>query len=312
MSTRRILITGSEGLIGQALGARLVRRGEDTRCIDLRSRDPASRGDLRDPRTIAEAVDGIDGVIHLAAVARVGEAERDPEQCLQTNVIALRRLLQAMAASRRNPWLLFASSREVYGHPGAFPVTEDSPLRPVNVYGHSKAEGERLVEQASRAGVGAAIVRLPNVFGGQADHADRVVPTFTRRALANATLRVEGANNAFDFVFIDDAVEGLVRVTDVLLLGRRALPPIHLVSGASTTLAELAAMVVRLTRSSSHIEIAPPRSFDVSRFSGDPARARQLLGWRAEVPLEDGLSRFIAAHRRSSAPSSWPSQELVQ
>ncbi|MCB9686079.1 MAG: hypothetical protein H6735_13640 [Alphaproteobacteria bacterium] len=78
------------------------------------------------------------------------------------------------------------------------------------------------------------------------------------------------------------------------------LPPVHFLTGTRTTLGELAALAVGLAGSASPIREAPPRSYDVSSFCGDPSRARELLGWSAQVSLRDGLSRLIAAYRTQS------------
>ena len=93
-----------------------------------------NHGDVRDPRQVHAAVDGCGGVIHLAAVSRVATAQRDPGLCEATNVGGLSNVLQAAASSSRQPWVVFASSREVYGQPEQLPVREDSPLQPMNVY----------------------------------------------------------------------------------------------------------------------------------------------------------------------------------
>ncbi|MEZ5069360.1 MAG: NAD(P)-dependent oxidoreductase, partial [Bacteroidia bacterium] len=214
-----------------------------------------------------------------------------------TNVDGLRNVLQAAASSERRPWVVFASSREVYGQPDRLPVTEDCPLRPVNLYGRSKVAGEQLVDAARRDSVRACVVRLSNVFGATGDHADRVVPAFARAAVLGQPLRVDGADHTVDFTHIDDVTRGIVALTDLLLGGRDAPPPIHFVSGTPTTLGELARMAVAIAGSSSPLRHAPPRDFDVARFVGDPKRARELLGWAPEVRLEDGLTRLLQAFR---------------
>lgn len=293
---QRILITGSCGLIGTGLAGVLQSRGADLRLLDTAARSDAA-GDVRDPDRVRAAVDTCDGIIHLAAVSRVVWGEQQPEACWATNVGGLRNVLEAAASSARKPWILFASSREVYGQPERLPVDEDCPLRPVNIYGRSKVEGESLVEVARRDGVRASTMRLSNVFGATSDHVDRVVPAFARAAAVGEELRVDGAGHTFDFTHIDDVAAGIAALVDLVSEPGSPPPPIHFVSGVPTTLQQLAETAIRLASSSSTVRYAPPRDFDVARFVGSAERAKRLLGWAPTVPLELGLGRLIHAFR---------------
>ena len=287
-----ILVTGAEGLIGRRLCARLRAEGLEVRAFDLkRSRDE----DICNRRSLAAALDGVEGVIHLAAVSRVAWGERDPALCQATNVGALNALVElSLAASR--PWLIFASSREVYGHPGRLPVAEDDPLQPVNTYARSKRDGERIVEAASGGGLVANICRFSNVYGSPLDHADRVVMAFATAAARGGVMSVEGSANMFDFTAVNDAVDGLWRLVQATRQGER-LPPVHFVSGQGTTLGELAEIAAERALAKVTIREAPARTYDVSRFVGDPARARALLGWTARADLAEEISSLIAALR---------------
>jgi nucleoside-diphosphate-sugar epimerase len=288
----RILITGSSGLVGSALAPALAARGVDVTRIDIQA-SGATNGDVRDRERVRRAVEGTRGIIHLAAVSRVVWGERDPELCWSTNVGGLRNVLEVAASSPMRPWVIFASSREVYGQPEHLPVTENCPLRPVNVYGRSKAEGEKLVEAARREGVRACTIRLSNVFGSTNDHADRVIPAFACAAVLGQTLRVDGSNHSFDFTHIDDITLGIVALAELLATAETAPDPIHFASGVPTTLGELAAMAIRLAGTGATIRHAPPRDFDVASFYGSTDRAKEILGWEPRVSLEEGLSRLI-------------------
>ena len=288
---RRILITGSEGLIGSALRAVLTARSWEIVGLDLRG-SGSERGDIRTPERVREAVAGCDGIVHLAAVSRVVWAEHDPERCWATNVGGIRNVLEAAGERTPRPWLLFASSREVYGQPERLPATEDTALRPVNVYGRSKAEGERLVEEAAARGPHTSTVRLSNVYGSARDHVDRVVPAFARAAATGSVIRMDGAGCTFDFTHIDDAVRGMVALIDRLEKGQ-PMPTVHLLTGRPTTLGELAAMANAAAAKTVPVVEAPARSFDVARFHGDPSRARRLLGWTPRVEFQAGFERLV-------------------
>lgn len=290
-----ILITGSAGLVGTALAVILRSRGFPVRGLDLR--DSTSTGDVRDPEAVRRAVSGCAGVVHLAAVSRVIWGEQDPVACRSTNIDGTRTVLDAAHEAPGRPWLIFASSREVYGQPLRLPAGEDTPLAPVNVYGRTKEAGERMIAEARSHGLRAAVVRLSNVYGSLVDYPDRVVPAFARAAVAGAALRVEGSGHTFDFTHVDDTVRGIALLAELLDRGEPPPPPIQFLTGRATTLGELASLVVALAGGRSEILEAAPRNFDVAQFWGSPARARELLGWSPQVSLNEGISGLIAAIR---------------
>ncbi|AKT40585.1 NAD-dependent epimerase/dehydratase family protein [Chondromyces crocatus] len=294
---RPLLITGSEGLIGRALGQSLVASGFEIRGLDLRARAGIGQGDVRVLETVRERMRDCVGVVHLAAVSRVIWGEQDPQGCWETNVGGTGNVLTAALGAQHRPWVLFASSREVYGQPRDVPVSEDAPLAPLNVYGRSKVMGERLLEEVREAGLRTAVVRLSNVYGSPEDHPDRVVPAFARAALLRGQLRVDGAGNTFDFTHLSDTVRGLVGLVAALEGGEGKLPPVHLVTGIPTTLGALARLAVTLAGTGAEVVEAAPRDFDVSHFHGSPQRAKEILGWEAQVSIEAGLAKLIEAFR---------------
>lgn len=298
--TGRILITGACGLVGTVLAERLRAAGDATRGIDLRSPDPVEQIDIRDREAVARAVAGARGIVHLAAVSRVVTAEQDPDKCWSVNVSGTEAILDAALRSSTCRWVIYASSREVYGEQDALPIAETAPLRPMNVYARSKAAAEDLTYAAARSGsIAVSVLRFSNVFGRVTDYPDRVVPAFARAAVEGGTLRVDGADHLFDFTHVDDVVGGIARTIARLEEIEDSLDPIHLVSGTATTLGDLAGLAVRLAGNDAKIVQAPPRSFDVARFCGDPSRAKSVLGWKAETDLAAGLADLIARFKLS-------------
>lgn len=297
---KRILLTGSEGMLGRALSHTLVAAGYEVVPYDLLAHSPAGLGDVRDLTRLRERLRGCSGIVHLAAVSRVSWGEAEPDTCYATNVTGTARVLEAAESSDLRPWVLLASSREVYGNPTALPADESSPIAPLNVYGRSKAQAETLVlarqrrpgEASSR--LNAAIVRLSNVYGSLHDHPDRVIPAFVQAALVGAPLVLRGAQNRLDFIHIHDVVGGLGRVIQALEAGRW-LPPINLCAGTSISLEGLAGLTLRLSGSSSSLQRVDPEHCAVSSFCGSAALAGLLLDWRPQIPLELGLRHFILA-----------------
>lgn len=289
----RILVTGSAGLVGSLLIERFRARGDDVVPFDLR--DPHRPRDILDPAAVACVMDGVDGIVHLAAISRVAWGEMHPTVCQAVNADGTAVVVGAALASGGRPWLALASSREVYGDAGDGPVPEDAPLRPVNAYGRSKRDAEAIVAAAD---LPTAILRLSSVYGGPRDHPDRVVPSLTWQALEGLPLVVTGADAFFDFTHVEDTVDGLIATIDRLAAERRPQPPLNLATGAATTLGALAETVVALTRSRSPIVAAPRRGFDVAGYRGSTERARRHLGWRATIDLKTGIRHLAQSLRR--------------
>jgi nucleoside-diphosphate-sugar epimerase len=231
------------------------------------------------------------GIIHLAAVSRVLWGQQDPDKCWRVNVDGTKNVVEA-AQKGGAKWMIYASSREVYGKPEKLPVSEDTALTPMNIYGRSKMEAESVMDYARTLGINTVTCRFANVYGNAADHHDRVIPAFTRAAANGATIRMEGKENVFDFNHVNDTVAGLGLVVDALNLNE-VLPAIHFVSGRGTTLGELAELAIRFGLKNTSIEQHPPRKYDVDRFIGDPSRAEKLLGWKRTMTLEDGIKDMV-------------------
>ena len=198
---------------------------------------------------------------------------------------------QQRLASRRQPWFLYACSREVYGNPPRLPCGPDSPINPENIYARTKAEAERLILALREEKMIVASLRFSNVFGSVADHADRVVPAFARAAADNGILRLEGPGNFFDFTHLDDTVDAVMLTVNALEAGVNDLSPLDIVTGRATTLRQLAQMA--LAAGGGQIENAPSRGIGAERFQGDPGPAKTHLGWSARQCLEDVVARLV-------------------
>jgi len=299
MSTNLILVTGSSGLIGSSIVQSFRSLGISISPIDLKAENKLEFVDIRDAARIRQLIQKCDGIIHLAAISRVAEAERDPAICHTTNIIGLRNVIDAALSASNPPWLIFASSREVYGQPETLPVDEGHPCQPISVYGQSKAEGERLVEVARKSGLNAISVRLANVYGSETDHPERVIPSFIRAATIGRPLQIHGSKRVFDFTHVDDVTSGILAIVR-LMQARECLPPqLQLVSGIPVTLGELANSIIKLSGSRSSVLTAEYKDFEVSNFVGDGTRAKALLGWSPTVSLEVGLSQLIQEFREN-------------
>jgi len=217
----RVLVTGGAGFIGSHLVDRLVRDGCRVRVVDNLSSGRVENikrhveantiefivGDLKDPQAALRAVEGVDVVFHFAANPEVRVSTTNPEIHFNENVVATFNLLEAMRKKGIKE-LVFASSSSVYGEPEEIPVDENAPIRPVSVYGASKAACEALMHAYSRLyGIKAIVLRYANVVGPRLRHG--VVRDFINKLLKNSTeLEILGdGKQVRSYIYIDDAVE---------------------------------------------------------------------------------------------------------
>ena len=224
MVTMKILVTGGAGFIGSHLVDKLIKDGFNIRVIDNLSsgrlenltqyrngsRVEVVMGDLKKMEDALKAVDGVDVVFHFAANPEVRVSTTNPEIHFNENVVATFNLLEAMRR-RDVKELVFASSSSVYGEPEQIPVSEDVPIRPVSVYGASKAACENLIHAYTKLyGIKAVILRYANVVGPRLRHG--VVWDLINKLRENPNeLEILGdGKQVRSYIYIDDAIEATI------------------------------------------------------------------------------------------------------
>ena len=293
----KILVTGSSGLIGAAVCNKLAKRGFDPIPMDIRkSPDPVFQPqfhDVTDPHEVMRALKDVRGVIHLAAVSRVIDGENNPELCTKTNIQGSNNLLKAVAESPQHPWIIYGSSREVYGEPEKVPVPETYPLNPINVYGETKAETEKNLRQQSLGGLNSIILRYSNVYGSIHDHKTRVIPAFMRAALNEQPLRVDCPGHIFDFTYREDVADATTKAAEALSNGAiEGCEEFNVSPGVGTSLSDLVELVSDVTGKEVQTIQGDRRDYDVGQYIGDVKKLQDTLGYRCITSLEDGLSRL--------------------
>lgn len=296
-----LLVTGSAGLIGKSLVEQLKKIGEIVLELDVNfPENHPGHGDFCNIARVSHIITQCRGIIHLGAVSRVVWGEKDPQACWDINVTGTSNLLEAAYRSLNQPWVIYASSREVYGQQEKLPVDEDALLQPLNVYARSKVAAESLVDKYRRKGLITSTLRFSSVYGSIYDYHDRVVPAFCRNTLLNKPLRVDGLKHVLDFTHVEDVTRGVLAVIDKLDQTIKDLPPIHLTTGGSTSLVALVSLIAKILDKPSNFYEAPARTYDVHRFYGDPTRAKKLLNWEARIPLVQGLSKMLSEYQTHS------------
>jgi UDP-glucuronate decarboxylase len=309
----RALVTGGAGFIGSHLCERLLADGYDVLCVDnyySSTKDniahllPNPRFEvIRHDVTFPLYVE-VDEIYHLACPASPIHYQRDPVQTTKTAVHGSINMLGL--AKRTGAKILTTSTSEVYGDPKVHPQTEDywgnvNPIGPRACYDEGKRAAETLFFDYQRQhNLRIKVVRLFNTYGPRMHpHDGRVVSNFVVSALTGRPLTVYGeGQQTRSFQYIDDLIAGLIAMmrSDDSVTG-----PINLGNPGEFTIAELAAMVLEQTGSSSTIEYLPLPQDDPVRRQPDISRAKEILGWEPTIPLADGLDRTIAYFRSSLA-----------
>lgn len=292
----KIAISGSLGLIGSSLMERL-QKIDNVKSVgfDIRyGKDSHNYLDITNTLKVKEKLTDFDIIIHLAAVSRVAPGENNPELCNKVNIDGTQNIIDVCLTSNKKPYLIFASSREVYGNQDVLPVSESAMLNPINTYAKSKLSCERLIMEAQQKGLKSLIARFSNVYGGMYDQKARVIPSFCINALKHEDIVIKGNDTILDFLFIDDAIDAILKIVAfVQTHNHNYVPIINICSGVPTSLEKLAQIIISETKSNSKVDNLPKANFAVDQFCGSSALAQQFLGWQPKFDLEIGIKKFI-------------------
>jgi dTDP-glucose 4,6-dehydratase len=304
------VVTGGAGFLGSHLCEYLIAEGHRVICVD--NLETSTLENLEHIRTddflflnhdVTEhiAIEGpVDFVFHLAALASPIDYLRQPLHSLKVGSYGTHHAL-GLAKLKRARFLL-ASTSEVYGDPLVHPQPESywgnvNPIGPRGVYDEAKRYAEALtMAYHGQQGVDTCIVRIFNTYGPRMRaHDGRAIPTFVRQALAGEPLTVFGdGSQTRSFCYVDDLIRGLY-----LLATSEEHLPVNLGNPDEFTLLDLAKKVLEVTGSSSPIVFEALPVDDPQVRQPDITRARQVLGWEPDIPLEEGLRRLIAAASRT-------------
>jgi nucleoside-diphosphate-sugar epimerase len=303
----RFLVTGGAGFIGSSLVRELVARGEQVRVLDnfatgrrdnlrsLAGRIEVVEGRVEDPGTVATAMQGIDYVLHQAALPSVQRSVEAPVESHAANLTGTLVLLQAAAdaGARR---FVYASSSSVYGDSPTLPKVETMPTDPLSPYAVGKLGGELYCRVFHRLhGLETVSLRYFNVFGpGQSPDSQyaAVVPRFIAALKAGRPPVIFGDGlQSRDFTYIDNVVQANLSACSA---GREAAgEAFNIATGQAVTLLDLLNRMKELLGSSVDPRFEPGRKGDVRASLADVRKAERLLGYRPRISLDEGLKRTL-------------------
>jgi UDP-glucuronate decarboxylase len=309
LKDRTILITGGAGFIGSWLCEVLTSQKARVICLDnLSSGLKANIEQLLQndnfqfmERDITEPLyikDRVDLVLHLASRASPFEFEHFPLEILRANTLGTVNALEI--AREHKAVFLFASTSETYGNPAVVPTPESyygyvNSIGIRGCYDESKRCGEAYVmAYRKQYGMDVRIARIFNTYGPRIRSDGiygRAIPRFISQALAGEPITVFGrGKQTRSFCYVTDQIEGLLRLAFTETARDEV---INIGNNEETTVIELAKMIKSMTGSSSNITFGPLPQDDPHRRCPDISKAKQILGWRPKVKLEDGLKKTI-------------------
>ena len=340
-----VLITGGGGFIGSWLSCALVKKGWHVRILD--NFDPQAHpsgpnglpedielvyGDIRDPQTIARALQGIDYVVHFAAVVGVGQSMYEINRYCDVNVMGTTVLLEALSKVRGIQKLVVASSMSIYGE-GAYccpncgptlaerreqdlrrgiweprcscgaqlipvPTPETKLPQPASVYAVTKYTQEKLCLVVGQSyGIPTLALRFFNVYGpGQSlqNPYTGVVAIFASRLLAGeAPLIFEDGMQTRDFIHVLDVVNACIRALESDAAGIA----LNIGIGCPISVLQLAEKLRSILGGPEPCVLNRYRVGDIRHCVADVSRAEQVLGWKASISLDEGLRDLVAWFR---------------
>jgi UDP-glucose 4-epimerase len=307
----KALVTGGAGFIGSNLVDALVARGDQITVIDDLSTgrrenlDQAlAQGavlqelDIRDGAAISEAVARAtpEVIYHLAAQIDVRKSVADPAADARINVEGTANVLRAAQEHQVRRVVNTSTGGAIYGEGRTIPAPEDHSVAPEAPYGLSKFCAEQYCELFARLhGLSTVSLRYGNVYGPRQDPLGEagVIAIFCGALLEGRTAKIFGdGRQTRDYVYVDDVIDANLRAAEAEATG-----PLNIGLGVPRSVLDIVDVLNRQADGGFSAEHAPERPGEVQHIALDPTRAREELGWKAAVQLDEGLERTLASLR---------------
>lgn len=307
------LVTGGAGFIGSHLAEELIRRGHQVRVADSLITGKRTnlahlptvellQGDLADADLARRAVDGVDFVLHQAALPSVPRSVKDPIGSHRANVDSTLNVLVA-ARDARVKRVVFAGSSSVYGNTSELPKHEEMPNNPLSPYALQKIVGEQYLQMFTALyGLETVTIRYFNVFGPRQDPSSAysgVISLFATALLQNRAPLIHGdGEQTRDFTYVANVVDGVLRACEAPAANGQI---INVATGDRISLLRLFETMKKLIGANVQPVFGPLRPGDVRDSQADIRRAKQLLGYEPFVSFEEGLRLTVDWYRSQSA-----------
>ena len=307
------LVTGGAGFIGSHLTEELIRRGERVRVADSLitghrknlahlSGVEFFEGDVADFGFATRAVQGVDYVLHQAAIPSVPRSVDDPITSNRANIDSTLNILVAArdAGVKR---VVYAGSSSAYGNTPTLPKHEDMPTNPLSPYALQKLVGEQYMQMfTSLYGLETVTIRYFNVFGPRQDPSSPysgVISVFAKALLDNKAPTIHGdGEQTRDFTYVANVVDGVLRACEAEGASGEVL---NVATGGRISLNQLFNTVKQLVGATVDPTYVDTRAGDVRDSQADISKAQRILGYSPAVSFEDGLRKTVEWYRSATA-----------
>jgi dTDP-glucose 4,6-dehydratase len=306
----RILITGGAGFIGSNF-VRMVARGEFKKISHITVLDKLTyagnlnnlevtkdmnsyrfvKGDICDLSLVRKLLDDVDAIINFAAESHVDRSIEGADDFIQTNILGVQVLLEAMKSTERNIRFLQISTDEVYGSIESGSWSEESPLLPNSPYSASKASGELLARAYQRThGLNIVVTRCSNNYGTH-HFPEKLIPLFITNLIEGSKLPIYGTGlNVRDWLHVDDHCRGIYLA---LTCGKTG-EIYNIGGGRELNNLEITDEILKIIGADkSSVEFVEDRKGHDFRYSVDWSKINRDLGYSPQVSFEDGLNQTI-------------------
>lgn len=314
----KLLVTGAAGFIGSNF-VRMIAKGDLLGVSSIKVLDKLTyagvkanlasaadlsqyefvEGDICDSLTVSELLSEADAVVNFAAESHVDRSISGAAEFVQTNIVGVQVLLDAIKNSKREIRFLQVSTDEVYGSINSGSWTEDWPLQPNSPYSASKASGELLARSYNRThGMDVVITRCSNNYGTH-HFPEKLIPLFITNLIEGKKVPVYGTGkNVRDWLHVDDHCRGIHSV----LMNGRSGEVYNIGGGRELTNNEITSLILEaMGADESSIEYVEDRKGHDLRYSVDWTKINQELGYEPQVKFEDGLRETIRWYRDNEA-----------
>ena len=316
-SGKRVLVTGGLGFIGSNLAHRLAALGARVELIDNylpnHGANPANiigienlievhRADVRSAAEMERILPGSDLVFHLAAQADHGASLEEPSLDFRINLLGTATVLECLRRHSPETGFVYCGTRSEYGSPETIPVTESTPLLPLDVYSADKLAGGLLaLLYHRRHALSVTCIRLSNVYGPRAQMRHPgygILNWFVRLAIDTETVTIFGNGKQLrDYTYVEDAVDAFCRMGACPAAVGRVL---NLGHDRPLALVQLAEKIVETTGRGRLSFVPWPegrRRMDVGDYSTDSTELKKITGWEQSTAIDDGIRRTIDYYR---------------
>jgi len=309
----RILVTGGAGFIGSHLVDVLLSKNNKVIVYDnfdkyylnkekniqhnlKESNFSLIKADILNYKNLLRSIKGVDIVFHMAAQPGVRVSMENPEKTTQTNILGTLNVLKAAKAMSVKR-VVFASSSSVYGTPQYLPLDEKHPTNPLSIYGASKLAGEKYCKIFNaQIGLSTVILRYFTVYGPR-QRPDMAFHKWVKAIFENEPLRIYGdGNQTRDFTFINDVIDGTIKAAEVDDADGEVF---NIGGGSRHRINDIIKLLTGLLGvDDAQIIYESEKLGDVKDTHADITKAKNKLGYKPTVNMEEGLKQFISWYKK--------------